>query len=50
MQRQDQGSVVIKHLNTMHKRNQNDILIISLLVLFILWKKYDEAIYFQKVN
>ena len=49
MQKNDQGEIVIKHLNTMYKKNQNDILIISLLGTFYsLEKNYDKAIYFQK--
>ena len=49
MQKQDQGEIVIKHLNTMYKKNHNDILIISLLGTFYsLEKNYDKAIYFQK--
>ena len=49
MQKQDQGEIVIKHLNTMYKKNNSDILIISLLGTFYsLEKNYDKAIYFQK--
>ena len=49
MQRQNQGKIVIKHLNTMFKKNQNDVLIISLLGTFhALEKNYDKAVDFHK--
>ena len=49
MQKQHQGLTVIKYLNAMYIKNQNDILIISLLGTFhSLEKNYDKAIYFQK--
>ena len=49
LQKQNQGETVIKHLNTMYKKNQNDILIISLLGTFhALEKNYDKAVDFHK--
>ncbi len=51
MQIEDQGATVIKYLNTLYTKNQNDILVISLLGTFYsLEKNYDKAIYFQKMS
>ena len=49
MQRRNQGALVIKYLNTIYRKNQNDILIISLLGTFnSLERNNDRAIYFHK--